>query len=78
MGTIIAMKAPSTPTEVRYSKIHAKAQQRAGKKLVYYPEIRLSGKWLAELGFAIGDPISFSFVENFILIMRADSSNLND
>ena len=39
---------------------------------------RSGGIRLAELGFAIGDPISFSFVENFILIMRADSSNLND
>ena len=35
-----------------------------------YPEIRLSGKWLQDLGFEIGDFIRIIYRDNVILIKK--------
>lgn len=51
----------------RKLKIYQKHQSRVSKYIVI-PEIRLTGKWLAELGFEIGKEIEIKEQKNKLTI----------
>ena len=53
--------------EFRKLKVHTKHQNRTWKN-VTVPEIRLEGKWLAELGFVAGEHIQIEQQERKLII----------
>ncbi len=54
--------------EFRKLKIHSKHQNRTWKN-VTVPEIRLEGKWLAELGFVAGEHVRIQQLKNKLVII---------
>lgn len=55
-------------SEKRQLKIHRKYIARSYQRYVVFPEIRLSGKWLKELGFTHGKFVTVHHEENKIII----------
>jgi len=53
--------------EFRKLKVHTKHQNRTWKN-VTVPEIRLEGKWLAELGFFAGEHVRIEQLERKLII----------
>lgn len=51
-------------------KVYAGNRKR-GKNYVFFPMIRLSGRYLRENGFEIGDTINISVVHGIIFISKA-------
>lgn len=51
----------------RKLKIHTKNQRRTWKN-VTVPEIRLEGKWLAELGFKAGEHVQIEQMKSKLII----------
>ena len=41
----------------------------------YYPEIRLSGKWILRLGFKVGDYIRIIYGKQKIKIKKIETAN---
>lgn len=52
----------------RQLKIHSKYIRRAYMRYVVFPEIRLCGKWLHDIGFAHGKFVTVQHEENKIII----------
>ena len=48
---------------------------RADGKSSNFPEIRISGVWLHEIGFEIGDYVRLAYGEGEILIKRIECEN---
>lgn len=67
------MKNKSTSNKNRRLKISSKYFSRAYRKTVHYPEIRLCGKWLQELGFKKGQVIQID-CENSKLVITATTN----
>lgn len=60
--------------EFRKLKVHTKHQSRSWKNITV-PEIRLEGKWLAELGFVAGKHVQIEQLERKLIItLNNDSS----
>lgn len=53
--------------EFRKLKVHTKHQNRSWKNITV-PEIRLEGKWLAELGFVAGEHVRIEQLERKLII----------
>ncbi len=53
--------------EFRKLKVHTKHQNRSWKNITV-PEIRLEGKWLAELGFLAGEHVRIEQSKNKLVI----------
>lgn len=56
--------AKSFPRGVRYSML---------AYLVWFPEIRIQGKWVQECGFNIDDNVTVTVKKNMIVIKKVDS-----
>jgi len=52
------------PTDQRQAKIHQKYIRRADYRAVVFPEIRLCGKWLHEMGFECGKEVTVKVFKN--------------
>ena len=52
----------------RKLKVYEKHFSRSYYKFVVFPEIRLSGKWLNEIGFICGESINVYLQKNKIII----------
>jgi len=52
----------------RQLKIYEKFLRRGDFKVVAFPEIRLCGKWLHELGFEAGQQVTVKHVKNKLVI----------
>ncbi|SKB87191.1 SymE family type I addiction module toxin [Dyadobacter psychrophilus] len=48
----------------RQLKIYQKYQRRENTPAVFFPEIRLCGKWLQDLGFACGEEVTVKYFKN--------------
>lgn len=57
----------------RKLKIHTKHQNRSWKNITV-PEIRLEGKWLAELGFEAGEHVRIEQLERKLIITLNNDS----
>ncbi len=57
----------------RTLKVYSKFQERAYRKHVMVPEIRLSGKWLSKLGFKEGMNIVIEEEDKRIIILLDES-----
>lgn len=55
-------------TGKRRLKVNSKMFPRDYNRYVIFPEIRLSGKWLGELGFDCGEYVTIHHEENKIVI----------
>jgi len=55
-------------TGKRRLKVTSKIYPRHYNRYIIFPEIRLSGKWLGELGFDCGQYVTISHEENKIII----------
>lgn len=53
--------------EFRKLKVHTKHQNRSWRNITV-PEIRLEGKWLAELGFVAGEHVQIEQFNNKLII----------
>jgi toxic protein SymE len=58
---------PSTSSKRRL-KIATKYAACEARPLAVFPEIRLKGKWLQDLGFACGKMVSIQLQENQLII----------
>jgi toxic protein SymE len=56
----------------RHLKVYPKYFQRASFKVVIFPEIRLVGKWVQDLGFNSGEIITVYQEKNKITITLSD------
>ncbi|KQB39957.1 SymE family type I addiction module toxin [Flavobacterium aquidurense] len=54
--------------EKRQLKIHRKSFARSTRKNVVFPEIRLCGKWLKDIGFECGGFVTIRHEKNIIII----------
>ena len=52
----------------RQLKIHRKYISRSYSRYVIFPEIRLCGKWLQEIGFNCGNSVTVEHEKNKIII----------
>ncbi|OMQ10383.1 hypothetical protein BXU01_13975 [[Flexibacter] sp. ATCC 35103] len=52
----------------RQLKIHRKSFARSTRKNVVFPEIRLCGKWLKNIGFECGGFVTVRHEKNIIII----------
>lgn len=52
----------------RQLKVHRKYSYRSSKGFVLFPEIRLSGKWLKEMGFDCGKSVTVQHEKNRIIL----------
>ena len=57
-------------TQNKQLKIYSRYQSRQNTGVVL-PEIRLSGKWLKQLGFGCGQSITIIHKQNKILIVKS-------
>lgn len=59
-------------------KVGAKATRPKGikRRIDFHPKIDVSGKWLQELGFAIGDFIKVVATDNYIQIAKAQTEEI--
>ncbi len=48
---------------------------RAGHDIVFFPEIRLSGKWLQDICFNSGQAVTVQHEKDKIVIISADQPN---
>jgi toxic protein SymE len=53
---------------IRQLKIHRKSFARSTRKNVVFPEIRLCGKWLKDIGFECGGFVTVRHEKNIIII----------
>lgn len=54
----------------RYLTVFLKSFSRAYGKIVYFPEIRIAGKWVQQCGFKAGDKILVTVSRNQIILER--------
>ncbi len=59
----------------RKLKVYPKAFPRANHNIVFFPEIRLSGKWLQDTGFDFGQEVTIQHEKDKIVIIPADQPN---
>jgi toxic protein SymE len=52
----------------RQLKIHRKHMARTYRRYVIFPEIRLCGKWLQDIGFNCGNFVTVEHQQNKIII----------
>ncbi|MGH1517260.1 SymE family type I addiction module toxin [Chryseobacterium sp. JK1] len=60
--------------------VFLKSFSRAYGKIVYFPEIRIAGKWVQQCGFQAGDKILVTVSRNQIILEREvddEGSHLN-
>lgn len=55
---------------IRNLTVSHKAFERAYRRLVFFPEIRLVGKWLLECGFEPGDKVLVTVRRNQIILEK--------
>ena len=55
---------------IRKLKVYSKHNAKCNGKITFVPEIRLSGKWLKELGFKQGQSIIITCEEDKITIQK--------
>lgn len=51
--------------------ISSSYRKRIWKKPIFSPKITISGKWLQELGFEIGDKINVQTINNQLIITKS-------
>lgn len=61
---------------VRILKVAAQPVPRARHKYKFQSKISLSGNWLQDAGFAIGDFISVVVTDNYIQIVKEQTNEL--
>lgn len=59
--------------EQRQLKIYERYIPRSCSRNVFFPEIRLCGKWLQDLGFNTGQSVTVSYEEGKIIITKIKS-----
>lgn len=55
---------------IRNLTVSHKSFERAYRRLVFFPEIRLAGKWLLECGFEPGDHVVVTVCRNRIVLEK--------
>lgn len=55
-------------TASKILKVHPKAFNRSFHEIVFFPEIRLAGKWLSDLGFVAHQKVNVVYSEGKIEI----------
>ncbi|MFH6993959.1 SymE family type I addiction module toxin [Flavobacterium sp. FlaQc-48] len=64
-------------SEKRQLKIHRKYIRRSYMRYVIFPEIRLCGKWLKDIGFECGQSVTVLHEKNKIIITANDEIEKN-
>lgn len=73
------LPCPATPTPLRRSRTpkrctmgHQYYDERRGEQVLGYavPKLRLSGRWLEQCGFAVGDVLQVTVGRGLLLISR--------
>lgn len=62
------MQSKDPQTGKRRLKVYEKYFSRSCFKIVRFPEIRLCGKWLREIGFSCGQVVTVRHEKNKIII----------
>jgi len=60
---------------IRWITVYRKAFQRTYRRYVYYPEIRLTGKWLQDTGFKTGMKVKITCAHRKLVITVATCKN---
>nr|WP_306552699.1 SymE family type I addiction module toxin [Chryseobacterium sp. WG23] len=55
---------------IRNLTVSHKSFERAYRRVVFFPEIRLAGKWLLECGFEPGDKVLVTVRRNQIILEK--------
>lgn len=66
------MKQQPTTHKKRQLKVYPKCFSRVDSKPAVFPEIRLAGKWLQEMGFRAGQTVHLEYSENRIVISAGE------
>lgn len=71
------MKRKRRMNSSKYNELHnrnltvfLKSFSRAYGRIVYFPEIRITGKWVQQCGFQAGDKILVTVSRNQIILER--------
>ncbi|QRA42825.1 SymE family type I addiction module toxin [Chryseobacterium cucumeris] len=71
------MKRKRRMNSSKYTELHnrnltvfLKSFSRAYGRIVYFPEIRITGKWVQQCGFQAGDKILVTVSRNQIILER--------
>ncbi len=59
----------------RKLKVYPKAFPRANHNIVFFPEIRLSGKWLQDNGFDFGQEVMIQHEKDKIVIIPVNQTS---
>jgi hypothetical protein len=59
----------------RQLTVSSSFRKRMWNKPVFNPKITISGKWLSELGFKIGDKINIEISNNQLIIINNGTAN---
>ena len=60
----------------RILKIAAHPVQRSRRKIKFFSKINLSGKWLHDAGFTIGESVRVIVADGFIQIVKKQTEQL--
>lgn len=60
----------------RLIKVTAQATPRARHKYNFFSKINLSGKWLQDAGFAVGEVVKVVTTDNYIQIVKQQTEQL--
>jgi toxic protein SymE len=62
----------------RQLKIHRKYISRSYSRYVVFPEIRLCGKWLQDIGFDCGQSVTVLHEKNIIIITVGNETEIDE
>lgn len=65
-------------TGKRQLKVHQKYISRSYHRYVVFPEIRLCGKWLQEIGFDCGQFVTVLHEKNIIIITVGNETEIDE
>ncbi|WP_312305994.1 SymE family type I addiction module toxin [Chryseobacterium sp.] len=66
----IVIRGKYKMVSIRNLTVSHKSFERAYRRLVFFPEIRLTGKWLLECGFEPGDKVLVTVRRNQITLEK--------
>jgi toxic protein SymE len=62
----------------RQLKIHRRYISRSYSRYVVFPEIRLCGKWLQDIGFDCGQSVTVLHEKNIIIITVGNETEIDE
>lgn len=73
MKKMINIQGKYKITTYRNLTVSHKGFEKAYRKIVFFPEIRMAGKWLYDSGFEPGDKVLVRVCRNRIILEKKDN-----